>query len=49
MKYTVEVGWGAVMYIPSFIKPGSAIQKLIKGDPQTLRKQDDPISILSFF
>jgi hypothetical protein len=30
MKYAVEMGSGAVMYIPSFIKIGSAIQKLIK-------------------
>jgi hypothetical protein len=27
MKYAFEMGSGAVMYIPSFIKIGSAIQK----------------------
>jgi hypothetical protein len=31
MKYTVEVGIGALMYVPIFIKIGSAIQKLIGG------------------
>jgi hypothetical protein len=32
MKYTVEMGSGAMIYIPSFIKIGSGIQKLIRGD-----------------
>jgi hypothetical protein len=31
MKFAVEMGSGAMMYIPSFIKIGSAIQKLIEG------------------
>jgi hypothetical protein len=31
VKYVVEMGSGAVMHIPSFIKIGSAIQKLIGG------------------
>jgi hypothetical protein len=31
MKYAVEMGSGAMMYIPSFIKTSSAIQKLIRG------------------
>jgi hypothetical protein len=31
MKYAVEMGSGAVIYIPSFIKIGSGIQKLIGG------------------
>jgi hypothetical protein len=35
MKYAVEMGLGAVIYIPSFIKIGSGIQKLIEGDWQT--------------
>jgi hypothetical protein len=36
MKYAVEMGSGAVMYIPSFIKIGSGIQKLIRRrDTQT--------------
>jgi hypothetical protein len=31
MKYAVEMGSGAMAYIPSFIKIGSGIQKLIRG------------------
>jgi hypothetical protein len=31
MKYAVEMGSGAVIYIPSFIKIGSGIHKLIRG------------------
>jgi hypothetical protein len=31
MKYAVEMGSGAIIYIPSFIKIGSSIQKLICG------------------
>jgi hypothetical protein len=29
MMYAVEMGSGAVIYIPSFMKTGSGIQKLI--------------------
>jgi hypothetical protein len=36
MKYAVEMGSGVVIYILSFIKSGSVIQKLIGGeDSQT--------------
>jgi hypothetical protein len=31
MKYAVEMGSGAMMYIPSFINTGSGIHKLIAG------------------
>jgi hypothetical protein len=31
MKYAVEMGSDAMIYIPSFIKTGSAIQKSIGG------------------
>jgi hypothetical protein len=31
MKYAVEMDSGAMIYIPSFIKIGSDIQKLIVG------------------
>jgi hypothetical protein len=31
MKYAVEMGSGAMTYIPSFIKIGSGIQKYIGG------------------
>jgi hypothetical protein len=32
MKYAVEMGSGAMIYIPCFIKIGSAIKKLRRGD-----------------
>jgi hypothetical protein len=37
MKYAVEMGSGAMIHIPSFIKIGSGIQTLIGGytDTQT--------------
>jgi hypothetical protein len=38
MKYVVEIGSGAMIYISSFIKIGSDIQKLVGGgftDSQT--------------
>jgi hypothetical protein len=31
VKYAVEMGSGAMIYIPSFIQIGSGIQKLIAG------------------
>jgi hypothetical protein len=31
MKYAIEMGSGVMIYIPSFIKFGSGIQKLIEG------------------
>jgi hypothetical protein len=37
MKYAVEVGFVAMMYIPNFIKIRSGIQKLIGGGTQTHR------------
>jgi hypothetical protein len=45
MKYAVEMGSGAMIYIPSFIKFGSSIQKLIGGRH---RQHGDLISLLSF-
>jgi hypothetical protein len=35
MKFIVEMGLGVVIYIPSSIKIGSGIRKLIAGDTQT--------------
>jgi hypothetical protein len=43
MKYSVEMGSDAMIYIPSFIKIGSAIQKLIH------REHGDRIGLFSFF
>jgi hypothetical protein len=31
MKYVVEMGLGAMIYIPNFMKTGSVIQKFIVG------------------
>jgi hypothetical protein len=46
MKYDVEMGSGDMIYIPSFIKIGSGIHKLIRGDSQTHRQEGDLISLL---
>jgi hypothetical protein len=35
MKYAAEMGSGTIIYIPSFIKIGSGIQKLIARDAHT--------------
>jgi hypothetical protein len=45
------MGSGAVIYIQSFIKIGSGVQKLIRGDTQTHThgQQRDLISLLYFF
>jgi hypothetical protein len=37
MKYAVEIGSTAMIYIPSFIKTDSGIQKLIGGYIETKR------------
>jgi hypothetical protein len=37
MKYVVEMDSGALIYIPSFINIGSAIQKLIREYTDTQR------------
>jgi hypothetical protein len=47
MKYANEMVSGAMVYILSFIKIGSGIQKIIKGDSQTHRQHGDHISLLS--
>jgi hypothetical protein len=39
MKYAVEMGSSAMMYILSFIKIGSGIRKLIRRDTQTHRME----------
>jgi hypothetical protein len=49
MKYAVEKDSGAMICIPSFIKFGSDIQKLIGGDTQTHRQNRNRISLLVFF
>jgi hypothetical protein len=49
MKYAVEMGSGAMIYTPNFIKIGSAIQKLIDGGTQTHRLYGDHICLLLFY
>jgi hypothetical protein len=31
MKYAVQMGSGAMIYLPSFIKIGSDVQKVVRG------------------
>jgi hypothetical protein len=47
MKYTIEMGSGAMIYVPSFIKIGTGTQKLIGGYAD--RQHADIISLLLFF
>jgi hypothetical protein len=50
MKYAVEMGTGAMIYIPSFMNTGPDIQKLLREiRTHTHRQQGDIISILTFF
>jgi hypothetical protein len=46
MKYAIEMGPGAVTYIPSFVMIGSAIKKINKGYIQTQGQHGDFISLL---
>jgi hypothetical protein len=49
-KVDVEMGSGAIIYIPSFIKIDSGIQKLIGDDSHThTQAADNLISLLLFF
>jgi hypothetical protein len=48
MKCVFETGTGAMIYVRSFIKIGSDIQKLMMGDRQD-RQHGDLISIFVFF
>jgi hypothetical protein len=48
MKYAVEIGSGAMIYIQNFIKIGSAIEKSM-GDTERHRQHGDCISLLLFF
>jgi hypothetical protein len=46
MKYAIEMGSGAMLYVPSFIKIGSEIEKLIG---RIHRQHGDLISLLLFY
>jgi hypothetical protein len=54
MTYSVEMGSGAMIHMPSFIKNGSGIEKLLRGDmhkdtqTHTKRQQGDHIRLLLF-
>jgi hypothetical protein len=48
MDYAIAMGSGSLIYIPSFIKIGSAIYKLIGGiHTQTARRSHKPAFIFS--
>jgi hypothetical protein len=47
MKYAVEMGSGAMIFIPSFIKIGSAIEKLTGENTDT--QYGDCMSLLLFY
>jgi hypothetical protein len=49
MKYDGEIGSGAMIHIPSFIKIGSGTQKLIGEETQTHGQRGYRISLLLFF
>jgi hypothetical protein len=46
MRYAVEMGSGAMICIPSFVKIGSGVRNLMGG---MHRQQGDLISLLLFF
>jgi hypothetical protein len=46
MNYAIEMGSGAMIYIPNFIKTGSGIQKFAGG---AHRQHRDLISLLFLF
>jgi hypothetical protein len=49
MKYAAEMGSGAMIYIPNFVKIGSGIRKLIEGVSQTHWQHGDRVTLLLFF
>jgi hypothetical protein len=52
MNYAVEMGSCAMVYIPSFIKIGSGIQKLMEGGGGWIRRETDTQqkpTFISFF
>jgi hypothetical protein len=50
MKCPFMMGSGTVICVPSFIKIGSAIQKMMEGgDTQTHRQHGDRINLLVIF
>jgi hypothetical protein len=48
MKNATELGSGAIIYITSFIKIRSGIQKRKEGDMHTDPQRGDPINLIYF-
>jgi hypothetical protein len=48
MEYAVQIVSGAMMYIPSFIKIASGIQKLIGGEGVIHSQHGDQINLLIY-
>jgi hypothetical protein len=50
IKYAVEMGSCAMIYIPGFIKTGFGIQQLTpgEGNSQTHKQHDDLLSLMWF-
>jgi hypothetical protein len=48
MKYAIEIGSGAIVYVPRFIKNVSGIQKMMGGYTDT-QEDTDCISLFLFF
>jgi hypothetical protein len=46
-EYAVQMGSGAMIYIPSFIKTGSGIQKLMEGGGGIHRETDTGTMVTS--
>jgi hypothetical protein len=46
MKYAVEMGSGATIYIPGFARTGSSTENLIARDSQTHRQHGDRLRLL---
>jgi hypothetical protein len=49
MKYTIEMGAGAMIYVPSFIKTGSGIQKLIGANSHKHGHTDNMLISKAYF
>jgi hypothetical protein len=46
MKYSVEMGSGVMIYMSSFMKIGSGIQKFIGQDTETHSEHGDLLSLV---
>ena len=46
LKYAADIISGGMIYIPSLIKTGSGVQKLLEGNTQTERMDGDCVRLL---